>query len=108
MAFEIDKVIDQMVAAVSGEVAEGWDDVQGCVKGALQREKQAFADIAKARINGEIDDEETEEQIADEAEVLKAELLVCKIKAKISAQEAVNAAIKVLNEAIGSALGVVI
>lgn len=108
MTFQIDAVVDQMVAAVAGEVSEGWDDVQNCVKAAFEAEKQALADIAKARIAGEIDDKEAQRQLADEEEVLEAELLVCQIKAKVSAQKAANAAIKVLNDAIGEALGVVL
>lgn len=108
MAFDIDQVVDDMVAAVAGEVKEGWADVQQCVRDAFQREKQALADIAQARIAGAIDDDEAKSQIDDEKDVLEAELLVCQIKAKVSAQQAVNAAIKVLNNAIGEALGVVL
>lgn len=108
MAFDIDAVIDGMIDAVAGEVKEGWAEVQACVKGAFEREKQALANIAKARLADKIDDEEKDRQLKEEAEVLEAELLVCQVRAKVSAQKAVNAAINVLNNAIGEALGVVL
>ena len=108
MAFDIDAVIDEMVAAVAGEVSEGWEAAKGCVKSAFEAEKQALADIAKERIAGNIDDKEAEQQLQFEAQALEAALLVCQVKVKKTAQDAVNAAIKVLNDAIGNALDVVI
>ena len=43
-------------------------------------------------------------QLDDEKEALKAALLVCEVKAKVAAQKAANAAIKVLTDAIKAAL----
>ena len=104
MEFDIDKTFGDMLDAMSGVVTEDWPKIKSCVNKALQDEKDALEAIAKARLDGEIDDEDLNSQLADEREALKAALLVCKVKTKVMAQKAANAAIKVLTDAIKVAL----
>ena len=106
MEFDIDKTLGDMLDAISGVITEDWPKVKSCVNRALQDEKDALEAMAKARLDGEIDDEDMKSQLADEKEALKAALLVCKIKAKAMAQKAANAAIEVLAGAIKAALKV--
>ncbi|SFB65267.1 hypothetical protein [Azotobacter beijerinckii] len=104
MAFDIEEVLDGMLDAAAGVLSAEWPKVRACVKTALEEERDALEAIAKARLNGEIDDDEMNSQLKDEKETLKAALLVCKVKGKIAAQKAANAAIKVLSDAIKAAL----
>ena len=96
--------IGDMTAAISGIISDEWSGVEGCVKKALADEKDALADIAKARIDGEIDDEDLKSHLEDEKVVLEAALLACKVRAKIMVQNAANSAIDVLKEAIKVAI----
>ena len=64
----------------------------------------AIEAIAQARLTGEIDDDDVKSQLADEKDTLRAALLACKVKGKVAAQKAANAAIKVLADAIKATL----
>jgi hypothetical protein len=104
MSLNIDQTLNDMGAAVAGVVAGDWPKVRTCIEAALQEEKSALAVIAKARLTHEIDDDEMKSQLDDEKEALRAALLVCKIETKIMAQDAANAAINVLTDAIKAAV----
>ena len=104
MSFDIENVLSDMTSAVSGVISGEWKGVKECVEKALKEEKAALSEIAKARLNGEIDDEDVKEQLVDEKVALEAALLVCKVKTKVMAQNAANAAIDVFNKAIEMAL----
>lgn len=104
MAFDTDKTVKDMASAVSGVLAGEWPAIKGCVEAALQDEKDAIADIAKARIKKEINDDEMKSHLEDEKLALEAALLACQVKAKVAVQSAANAAINVLKNAIRAAL----
>lgn len=104
MAFDFNKTLEDMVGAIAGVLSGEWPKVEACVKKALQEEKDAMVQIAEARLLGEINDEEMKSQLEDENFVLEAALLACQVKANVMAQQAANAAIKVLNTAIEAAL----
>jgi hypothetical protein len=104
MAFDIDRTIKDMGSAAAAVLAGEAPKVKDCLNKALQDEKEALQAIADARIAGEITAAEMKLQIADEREALKATLLVCKVKGKVAAQKAANAALKVLQDAVRVAL----
>lgn len=104
MAFDIGAVLKDMAAAASEVLSTEGPKVKGCVKKAIEEEKDALDAIAKARIVGEITTEDMKSQIADEKDALKAVLLVCQVKGKLAAQKAANAAIKVFTDAVKVAL----
>ena len=104
MAFDIDQTISDMASAISGVITDEWPAVKECVEKALDDEKEALLDIAQARINNEITDDDVKSNLEDEKVVLEAALLACQVKAKVMAQNAVNAAINVLKTAIKAAL----
>lgn len=104
MAFDIGEVLDGMLGAAAGVLSTEWPKVKACVKTAFDEERDALEAIAKARLEGDIDGAEMKSQLDDEKETLKAALLACKVKGKIAAQKAANAAIKVLSDAIKVAL----
>lgn len=104
MAFDIGAVLKDMVTAACDVLSTEGPKVKGCVKKAIEEEKEALEAIAKARIEGEITAEDMKSQMADERDALKASMLVCQVKGKVAAQKASNAAIKVLTDAISVAL----
>jgi uncharacterized protein YktB (UPF0637 family) len=106
MAFDIAEVLNEMLGAASNVFSGDWTKVQTCFTAVFEAERDALAEIARARLENEIDDDDLKSQLEDEKEVLKAELLVCQVKGKIMAQKAANAAIKVLSDAIKTAVGV--
>lgn len=104
MSFDIEGTIGDMVAAISGVISDEWSGVEACVKQALNDEKGALENIAKARIDNEINDDDLKSHLEDEIVVLEAALLACKVKAKILVQNAANSAMDVLKEAIKVAI----
>lgn len=102
MSFNIDKTTKEMLDAVCGVVSG--DGLSDCVRSALDREKAAIADIAQARLDDDIDDEEMKSQLDDEKIVLEAALLACRVEVKVEAQNAANAALGVLKDAIRAAI----
>ncbi len=104
MSFDIDATIKDMGNAAVAVLAGEGPKIRDCLDKALQDEKEALKLIADARIAGEITAADMKSQIADEREALKAALLVCKVKGKVAAQKAANAALKVLQDAVGVAL----
>lgn len=107
MSFDINQTLDNMATAIAGVMAGEWPKIKDCMEKALQDEKEALEDIAMSRLSGEIDDEGMKSQLEDEKEALRAALLACKVKAKVAAQEAANAAIGVLADAIKAAVKVI-
>lgn len=104
MDFDIKKTLDDMANAIAGVVTNEWPKVDVCIKKALDEEKDALDEIAQARLVNEINDDEMKSELDDETETLQAVLLACKVKAIVMAQQAANAAIKVLTDAINAAL----
>ena len=104
MKFDIQETGKNMLSAAAGVLTGEWPGIQACVTKAFEDEKAALAAIAEARLAGDIDDAEMASQLEDEAATLTAQLLVCQVKTKLAAQQAINAALKVLSAAVQMAL----
>jgi hypothetical protein len=104
MAFDTKAVLADMASAIQGVVTKDWPKLRTCAKEALEDERQALESLAKSRLAGEIDDDELKSEVADEKDTLKAALLSCEVGAKVTAQKAANAALKVFSDAIKLAL----
>ena len=105
MSFDIDKTVADMAKAIGAVLTTEWPKIKDCAENVLKKdEKDALADIAKARLLGEINDEELKSELEDEQTTLEAALLVCEIKAKAMVQKAINSALNVFVEAINAAL----
>lgn len=107
MAFDIGAVLKDMLSAAGDVLKDEAPKVKQCLKAAVEAEKDALEDIAKARFAKEITAEEMESQLADEKDALKAALLVCEVKTKVAAQKAANAAVAVFTSAVKAALKVI-
>ena len=104
MNFNFQETGKNMLAAAAGVLTGEWPGIAACVTKAFEDEKEALAAIADARLAGQINDDEMKSQLDDEKETLTAVLLVCQVKTKVAAQNAINAALKVLTDAIQVAL----
>jgi hypothetical protein len=104
MAFDIEKVLKEMASAASKVLSKDGAAVGNCVKSAIKDEEDALKAIAEARLAGEITDDDVEEHLDGEKDALKAALLACQVKAKATAQKAINAALEVFNKALKAAL----
>jgi len=104
MSFDIEGTFEDMLAAISGVVSDEWPALKECAEKALEDEKDALEMIADLRLAGEIDDEDLKSNLEDEKVVLEAALLACRVRAKVVAENAANAAIEVFNKAIAAAI----
>jgi hypothetical protein len=105
MSLDMDKTLDDMVAAAAGALSKDASKVEACVRRAYTESREALENIARKRLAGDFDDAGVESELEDEAETLKAALLACTVRTKAAAQKAINAAFEVLKKAIKAALG---
>jgi len=105
MDFDIKAVLGDMLNAVRGVVSTEFPKVRDCVRKALADEKEFLEELAKACLDGEIDDDTLAQQLHDEKATLEASLLVCQVLTKKMAQDSANAAIDVFNKAVNAAIG---
>lgn len=104
MAFDFENTLKGMLAAAHGVVKKELPQVKECVEHVLREEEEVLKEIAQARLDGKINDDELKSQLEDEKEVVEVAMLACSVRAKKLAQEAANAAIKVLHDAVGAAI----
>ena len=100
MAFNLEATLGDMLDAAKDVVAGEWPKIKDCAKEALEEQEEALKEIAAARLRGDLNEEEMQSELEDEEKTFQAALLACKVKAKATAQEAANAAFKVLEQAI--------
>jgi len=105
MAFDIKATTSGMLNAVKEAVGSEWARIRHCVGKALD-EEQAFLEVlAKARLDGEIDDDNLAAQLAEETETLKAVLAVCEVMTAKALHDAASAAIDTFEKAVKATLG---
>ena len=105
MNFDINEIIAQMIGAIKGEVRNDWDIVKSTVNGFLQSKKERLELLASLRLANQINDQDFKQRLKNEELILEAELHAIAIIAKVTAQNAANAAIDVLSQAVSKALG---
>lgn len=104
MSFDLNKTLEDMLAAAKAVFADEWPNVKDDMQRVLNDEKEALKDIAEARIRGEINDEELEEQLKDEKEAFEAGLSMARASTKATMQHALNAASEVFWNAVRAAI----
>jgi hypothetical protein len=107
MKFDINEVLADMAAAIKGEVKDNWPEVKSVANQFLQNRKERLALLADLRISGEINEEKFESRLSDEKLVAEAELHSIAVISKAIAQNAANAAIKILGKAVKTAIGII-
>jgi|TARA_B110001469_G_scaffold119895_1_gene127895 hypothetical protein len=104
MNFNINEVLDNMLAAIKGSVGGDWSKVKSIANQFLERNEKRLKMIAKLRVDGELNQKEFESRILDQKLILEAELNAIAVISKAKAQNAANAAMEVLNKAITVAI----
>lgn len=106
MKFDINKVINDMLAGVKDTVADNWDEVKDVTEQFMQHRKERLLLIAELRITGELTEEKFKSRISDEKLILEAELNAMAVITKAIAQRAANTAIDILEQAVKAAIAI--
>ncbi|MBY4675797.1 hypothetical protein [Marinobacterium arenosum] len=104
MTIDFDSLFKEMAEAARQAVKDDLPNFAGYAEQLLDNEKESLKDLAKARLEGVIDEATLAAELAREKRVLEAELLTAQIMAKTSAQKAVNAALEVFYNSLRAAL----
>jgi hypothetical protein len=102
MNIDINEVLADMLNAMKKTIKDDWNVVKKSANNFIQTKKDRLELLANMRLNGEINSEFFEKRLVDEKEILTSELHSIAIINKVLAQNAANAAIKVLEDLITS------
>ena len=104
MKLDINEILAEMLNAMKISVKDDWSVVKKAANNFIQSKKDRLELLAAMRLEGAIDNDFFEKRLADEKEILTSELHSIAIVNKVMAQNAANAAIKVLEDVITTAL----
>ena len=104
MAFNFEDTFKDMFNVAEGVVEGDFPELKSKLEEVLNNEKDALKEIAEARIRGEITDEDLKSQIEDEKITLESGILMLEVQAKVTLQNAINAALNVLYSALENAI----
>ena len=108
MSLDINQVFADVVGAIKGEVKDDWSIVKDATNGFLISKQGRIELLIDLRINNEITDEFFKKRLADEKDILQSELSAVALISKVTAQNAANAALNVLQKAVETAIGTVL
>jgi hypothetical protein len=106
MTLDINEILADMLNAMKATINEDWKVVKKSANNFIQSKKYRLELLATMRLNGEISADFFEKRMTDEKEILTSELHSIAIVNKVLAQNAANAAIKVLEDVIATTLKV--
>lgn len=104
MNFDIQSIMAEMSAAISDSVKDQVGDIRAYARTIVEEEKESLAELGKARIKGDIDDDVFNSEVAREKKVVATQLLTVQLMTEAAAEKAVNAAINVFVNAVKTAL----
>lgn len=107
MKIDINEVLADMLAVMKVELGEGWSEAKSTANRFMQNRKERLQLLAEFRLSGDITQEKFEQRLKDEKLIAETELHAVAIISKVTAQNAANAAIDVLNNAVKVALNMV-
>lgn len=106
MKLDINEILAQMLNAIKISVKEDWNLVKETANTFLQNRKDRLELLASMRISNEIDDQFFKKRLKNETDILTSELHSIAIVNKVLAQNAANAAIKILQDAVKALIGI--
>jgi hypothetical protein len=104
MKLDINEILADMLNAIKLSLKDDWSIVKKSANNFIQSKKDRLELLSLMRLNGEISETFFEKRLADEKEILASELHSIAIVNKVMAQNAANAAIKILDDIITKAL----
>lgn len=108
MAIDINEIIPQMLEAIKAEVKKDWGSIKRTASGFLQSKKDRLIFLTNLRLHNQISDADFKLRLKHEELILETELHALAVISKVTAQNAANAAIAVLNKAVSTAIGIVL
>lgn len=102
---DINEAVANMLQAIKGSVNEDWNLVKNTANSFFQTRKDRLELISNLRLSNQISQEFFEQTLDDEKKIVESELHAIAIISKVTAQNAANAAIDVLQNAVATALG---
>lgn len=96
MSFDISSAIGEMAGAMQASVAEDAGDIAQFAQRVLMNQKDSLAELAQARLDGDLDEEEFTDELKREMLVTETELLALTVMGKAAIQKAIQAATSVL------------
>jgi len=103
MSFDFDATFESMVNAAQTELVEDTEKIRNQIKQILEDEKNRLKLIADIKLDPTATQAEFDVAINNEKEVLESAMLALEIQIRATAQQAINAAINVLNTALNAA-----
>lgn len=104
MNLDINEILADMLSAMKGSIKDDWSVVKKSANNFIQSKKDRLELLTNMRLIGAIDNDFFEKRLADEKEILISELHSIAIVNKVMAQNAANAAFKILENVITAAL----
>jgi hypothetical protein len=104
MSFDYESTFKEMVDAAKSELLEDSEKIRNQMKEILEDEKERLKLIAEIKLDPTATDAEFDVALENEKAVLENAALALEIQVKVTAQQAINAAINVLNTALNAAL----
>jgi hypothetical protein len=104
MNFDINEILADMLNAMKCTIKDDWNVVKKSANNFIQSKKERLEMLVNMKFEGAIDNEFFEKRLADEKEILISELHSIAIVNKVMAQNAANAAFRVLENVITTAL----
>ena len=104
MAFDINETVAQMLSAIKDSVGENWPEAKRAMNNFMERRKARLQLLAEFLLQGLITQDEFNSRLEDEKLLLDSELHAVAIITKSMSQQAANAAIEVLQNAVITAI----
>ncbi len=103
MQIDMNGVFSQMKDAIKSEVRDGWQQAKSGTSSFFQKRAERMEMMANMRIQNKVTEEFFQERLLDERDILASELHTISMISKVTAQNAANAAIDILENAIKNA-----
>ncbi len=105
MALNLDQLLPQMLKAAEGVFAAKWPDVRNYAEGEFKKIGVDILNIEQMKLNGTITEEQAGLLLDIQKNASRAVLLSIEGIGLIMAQNAINAALGVVRDAVNTALG---
>lgn len=104
MSFDIERVLKDMIDAISDSAEEDIGDIREYAEAIIKNEKESLKELAEARVAGDISDEIFDRELKREKKIVEIELLTIELMTRAAAQKALNAAVDIFVNAVKTAL----
>lgn len=99
-SFDVHLALSNMSGAIESVMGEYWSEIEVPTKAMLERRKGRLELLASMKASSQIDEEEFQARLLDEARLLEANIHVLTVRGKIVARRAATAAMKSFEAAL--------